>query len=100
MRSFILVKPNEPRIDKDVEASLTYGINISDVTEAGAGAVTQVLAEANGVALVGQAVADGYILLAKVSGGVLGDANSVRFTWRLANGDADGRTIFFRVFKR
>jgi len=29
-----------------------------------------------------------------------GDANSVRFTWRLANGDADGRTIFFRVFKR
>jgi hypothetical protein len=100
MRSFILVKPNEPRIEKDVEASLTYGIDISDVTEVGAGAVSQVAADPTGVSITGQAVADGYVLLVKVSGGQLGDANSVRFTWRLANGDADGRTIYFRVFKR
>lgn len=98
--SFRLLPPaNRPTIDKDLDASLRYGIDVAGLLSP-ADSVTGVSIAAQSGITAANASATGSVVSCLVSGGTAGQVGSVTLRWTTAQGYTDERTLYFNVLER
>lgn len=92
--AFRILDGDRPTIDKDPDASKVYGV---DMTKQLAGkTLATVAGEAVGVNAE-PALIQGNLLLARVTGGTVGEEASLRFRYTTTDGDIDDHTIYFNI---
>jgi hypothetical protein len=89
-----------PTIDKDVDADLVYGLDLTAWQEATGDVVTSATVSAAGTLTAGAASVGSGIVTARIGGGTLGQVMPVTFNWATAGGSSDSRTIWLRVVRR
>jgi uncharacterized protein (DUF697 family) len=97
--NFSILPNGQLAIVKDPQASLVYGLDVTDVLATGDAVAGASVAASSGVT-VGAADYNGNVVSVRVSGGSVGTAASVTLRWTTALGDIDERTINFRIAQR
>lgn len=96
--SFILLG-GLPTVPKDPQASLRYGVDVSDVLHSGDTVASCTATGAAGITVT-DAGYSGAILSARVAGGSAGVTYGITYAWTTAGGDTDERTVYLAVAER